>query len=346
MAIKLNAGVPIEEVAKYFAWFFPSLKQQGEIYTQVFFTDSANVPDHLAYLCPMCLKQGIILLPEEKDLSISIPFSQDHFPPKSVGGKHTMLVCRVCNSNAGGAFDFALKEQISRMGLENKIPLSRVKADTTITGMPGNYGGSFSIDEKGETVLGFNAEGNKKAIFLNKWLNEPEGNWEAKVTIRNPDEDKMAKALVRAAYLFCFGTWGYEFAFSRSAEMIRKYLAGGCEYPVKVPLAWLGEKLNSDEPASMPVGVCQILQPIEARCFLVNIVLIDTETGFKEIAAIPLPNPTVSGWEDLGHQNKVFKKLLSDNTLVTFNHADQYTLQKGVLDGYTQSWEYLCSLQV
>ena len=57
--------------------------------------------------------------------------------------------------------------------------------------------------------------------------------------------------------------------------MIRKYLAGECEYPIRLPLAWLGAELNSEEPVSIPAGVCQILQPVEARCFLVNIVLID-----------------------------------------------------------------------
>jgi hypothetical protein len=339
MENKPTAGVPKEEIAKYLRWYFPSLQRHTDRYAQLFFHESATVPNHLAYVCPMCILNGILILPNAEKPMFSSEFSQDHFPPKSVGGTYTMLVCKDCNNKAGGEIDFVLKDQLSRMSLENRTPLSQVKAVTTIEGIPGNYKGRFSINENGEAVLGFNQEGKKDAPYLNQWINEPGKNWEAKVTIRNPDEEKVAKALVRAAYLFCFGIWGYEFAFSRSAELIRRYLAGECEYPIRVPLAWLGSELNNVE--SIPAGVCQLLQPVEARCFLVNIVLVDQETGFREIAVVPIANPTDTGWEDLGNLKELFERLFLDKTPVTFNHADQYTLQQGVLDGYTKSWEYL-----
>ena len=255
-----------------------------------------------------------------------------------------MLVCKNCNSNAGGAIDFVLKEQLNKMSLENRVPHSQVKAVTTITGVPGNYKGSFSINEKGESVLGFNAEGIASAVYLNQWIKDPGKNWEAMVMLPNPDESKVVKALVRAAYLYCFGAWGYEFAFSRSAEMMRKYLAGECEYPVRLPLAWLGAELNSKEPVSIPAGICHLQQPIEAKCFLVNVALTNLETGFREIAAIPIPNSTTSGWEDLGLLVDTFNKLILNKTPVIIGHADKYTLQVGLLNGYAKSWEYLREL--
>jgi hypothetical protein len=95
---------------------------------------------------------------------------------------------------------------------------------------------------------------------------------------------------------------------------------------------------------SIPAGVCQILKPAEARCFLVNIVLVDLETGFREIAAVPIPNPTDSGWKDLENLREVLGKFLSDKTPVLFGHADQYSLQTGVLVGYKLNFNYLYAL--
>ena len=60
MPVENKIGVKKEEVAKHFAGFSKSLKLYPDSYLPLIFNDPANPPEHLAYLCPLCLKNGLV----------------------------------------------------------------------------------------------------------------------------------------------------------------------------------------------------------------------------------------------------------------------------------------------
>jgi hypothetical protein len=55
------------------------------------------------------LKSGIIV-EESICLGLHAEFSLDHFPPESIGGFQTLLVCKKSNNEAGKLHDFSLKQ--------------------------------------------------------------------------------------------------------------------------------------------------------------------------------------------------------------------------------------------
>src|SRR5262245_33300836 len=95
---KLNKET-FEAILKNIKQFFPSLKLHSKEYLQKIFTNPENPPEHFIYICPLCLKNFIVI---EKSVGFawSTTFDFDHFPPESVGGFHKILVCKPCNSEA------------------------------------------------------------------------------------------------------------------------------------------------------------------------------------------------------------------------------------------------------
>lgn len=330
-------GIKKEEIAKHFAWYFPSLKQFPEKYLPLIFTDVSKAPEHLAYLCPLCLQNGIFAA-KELGLLMSAEFSLDHIVAKSVGGSLVILTCKRCNNNAGREFEPALKKQLERLSFENRIENSALLANTSIKGVQGTYSSQLKVQEPGSYKLDFFTEGKGNAVPLNNWLQNPGTDWEATVTIQQPNKNHLAKSLIKSAYLLCFAVWGYEFVFSHSAEMIRKYLKDEHSYPVTTPIAWFGHTIKQNKINRFPIGICYIQEPVECRSFLVNLLLIDKKSGYRDIASILIPNPTETGWKDLEKLESIFQEVYKNGTPITFSHADHFTLAKGFLNGYSRSW--------
>jgi len=70
------------------------------------------------YVCPICLQ----VFPGLEDLS------EEHVPPKSIGGKVLCLTCRACNSSAGYGVDaHVVREKISRSFLASDGRARRAK---------------------------------------------------------------------------------------------------------------------------------------------------------------------------------------------------------------------------
>lgn len=72
--------------------------------------DSDYYSPDFSYLCPLCLKSSIVYLPEEMKTFWNYDFDYDHFPPQSIGGKETVLICKSCNSTSDSKYDFTIKE--------------------------------------------------------------------------------------------------------------------------------------------------------------------------------------------------------------------------------------------
>jgi hypothetical protein len=296
-----------------------------------------GMPDdggHFVYLCPLCLKQAV-KFGRTVGLQWTTEFSFDHFPTESVGGKHTALVCKPCNAGAGGEFDFALKSKMQRLSFDNRVKGSRIPIKTSINNIPGNYSSCIFVND--DQILEVDLERNEKsAPFIDDWIKNPNDDWEAKIMVYNPDDGKVTKALIKAAYLYCFANWGYEFVFSITGEMMRKCLSGELAYPIRTPFFWLGKSIRESGMSHFPIGLCYLRKPSTVKVFAVNIRLENIATGYAELATVLVPGPTT--WDllkDLGeHMDAMTEKSLD----LSFAHVMEYLVTDGVYDGYSKSW--------
>ena len=320
--------------------YFPSLANYPEQYIHLFFIDPSNPPEHIVYLCPLCLKNGIVVA-KGNGVGMHTEFSYDHYPPESVGKQATMLVCKKCNNDAGMNYDFSLKEKIHNMAFNNRIPTAKLKSISTITDVTGSYHSEIIINEAGEFDISLKPNEKIHAPYLDEFIeySKEHNDYKISLTLKLPDEHKVSKALVKTAYLTCFNYWGYEFAFSNTGEMIRKFLNDECEYPVKNPSFWLGEQLRSGNLKHLPSGLCYLQSPVEWKCFIVNIRLVDKASKFAEIASVLIPGPSKENWDDL----KKIQTFLDDEPTVsvTMAHVTEHSITDRIFDGYSRSWNSL-----
>ncbi|MDB5111924.1 MAG: hypothetical protein JWR67_3038 [Mucilaginibacter sp.] len=323
----------------HFAKYYPSLKNYPEKYQPLFFNPGAVVTDHMAYLCPLCLKNGMILF-EDLFADTRSKFSLDHFPPESVGGFLTVVVCKKCNNDAGGQYEHALKELIQTMSLNNRTPGAKVKGKMEIEGLTGRYASSIEVRDDGEFVISFKPNLKAHVPHLDDWLDKSadENKWKADLTIPQADEKKISKSLLKAAYLHCFERWGYEFSYSYTGEMIRNVLLGIDEYPILNPSFWLG---NIPNAGRLPLGVCYLRQPTALRCFIVNMEVKDQTTNYRNLASVLIPGPAEKDWDKL----LLIKDQLESNSSHTLSmaHVTDNMLFYGITDGYHKSYAELNS---
>lgn len=287
-----------QEVLKdhFIKYFQQSLIKYPKEYLNKVFGDTAEVPPHIVYLCPLCLENYIMLRNDNTELSIvTTDFNLDHFPPDSVGGKNKILVCEPCNAKAGSAFDFMLKEKLKEEMFRRKVPNSRIQLRAVIEGLEGKFRGFIRFNADTNTEFSYNPE--KKNEYLNSWSKTQESK-KATISlfikeITEGESFKVTKAFLKTAYLYGFHLWGYDFVFSENGTLIRKVLSNKLNYPLKLPAFWI------DDIANMPEGICLIEEPTQLSTHVVNIPMVSKELNYRAIASIILPPPEERGWEKL-----------------------------------------------
>lgn len=170
-----STSIKQEVLESHIARYFRSLKVYAEKYLPLFNYTVENQVPHVAYMCPLCVTRGLIVT-EEFGLGMHDEFSLDHYPPKSVGGFETVLVCKKCNSYAGDHYDFTLKQKINDISFGRRIPASSKKTKSKITDVIGNYPGLFTITETGEMEISLKPYERIHAPFLDKFIEYSKSN--------------------------------------------------------------------------------------------------------------------------------------------------------------------------
>src|SRR5688572_19645656 len=126
-----------KKLAYYFQKY--SLSLQTVVYQRTgnYFYGKDREPVSFVYLCPLCLQNTISF--DGDDLRFKEAFTQDHFPPECVGGKQTVLVCNVCNSNAGTDFESTLKDWLHDISAAKWTPQSKVPIKLELQNTKGRY---------------------------------------------------------------------------------------------------------------------------------------------------------------------------------------------------------------
>ncbi|HUZ60103.1 MAG TPA: HNH endonuclease [Hanamia sp.] len=316
--------------------FSHSLKCYPEKYIPLIFQDNITPPLHHAYVCPLCLKKAIIV--DQTGLYMTAEFSLDHFPPESSGGKLKILVCKKCNNEAGTLYDYSIKQKLQYISFDRKIPSSSLTAKSEITNVKGWYHSNLNVREDGEIEISFKPNPKKKFPLLDSWIDKSKDdlNWKANLTFRTPDDEKVSKALLKAAYLYCFINWGYEFVYSAHGELIRNVLSDSAKYPITVPSFWLDNDVKREETFTIPIGLCFIQRPMAWQSFVINLPLTSKDTGYNCTVSILIPNSTEKGIEDLIKIQKLLDS--KPECEVSFVPLKNF-LEEKIYDGYTKTWE-------
>lgn len=151
-------------------------------------------------------------------------FTEDHFPPQSVGGRQKALVCKDCNSNLGSAIDSSLKT-VGQWNLFLQQE-GKVKIGMQFEGLAHSYNLDATWNDNGDLLLTdlntgnyFASELAKTALYIKK--TEP---FKFRLRMLLPSEKLVRLAILKAAFLQFFTVMGYEFAYSEVAGHIRRVL--------------------------------------------------------------------------------------------------------------------------
>jgi hypothetical protein len=284
------------------------------------------------YLCPLCLKHFFYL--KNNEFYANAEFTSDHFPPKSVGGKQTILVCVRCNSSYGIDLDYSLKEYLSFKRFISRKDKSPYPMKVSYNGVPGKYNQNLYW-ENGSLIKEIDF---KKYPLIKEWLfdlkNVSQG-FSFKITA--PSEKVIQKALLRSAYLLCFANWGYDFAYSPTGKHIRNVL----ENRESHPLSNYGVFGDYDF-AKSPHGFYFNDTIIEQQAFFVFFTVKLDNPEYEEKILVVIPGPDTDSWNQLfNFKSWIQKKQANFELIELFSDSVK---QKNYF-GYSSTWLKLTKKQ-
>ncbi len=333
----INLNFTNEMLEKHFKnFFFHSLKYDKEKYINLIFTHHQIIPDHVAYLCPLCTKNWIFITKSYSKCSSE--FSEDHYPPSNSGGTKTIITCKPCNNVAGHKYDFALEQYLDVLSYNKRILNSTMPLRHKLDGLPNFMNGKLIVNESEVFSMQLKRNENDKILPLDNWMETNKNNEELKFEIqpKNPDLKKVHQAILHAAYLYCFENFGYEFIFSKAGELFRKVFNDEMIYPA--PISQCLDDLQSLK--TMPIGLCYIKEPESLQSLIVNLELINKTTGYKAIQTVLIPNPNDDGIEKVEIQSAIFKNFSGNLKVMPLDNK----LFAGIPNAYTKTWKDMCEL--
>ncbi|RBL93339.1 HNH endonuclease [Chitinophaga flava] len=191
------------------------------------------------YICPLCAKR-VVYRDEDfnsftNEHGLIYEFTKDHYPPKSVGGSTTMMICKQCNNDFGGSIDHSIEKYLYSKALANGSSIIEYPATLTLEGLPGFVSIHTRLISKNQIQF-IVPKNNKRVIeFIAKAIEaNSSDNTTFTLRLKKPPEDAIfCRAILKTAFMQCFSTWGYDFVFSPTGERMREIIAGQQNHPSK-----------------------------------------------------------------------------------------------------------------
>ncbi len=338
----MNFSVSEKDLKKYLFKFFGSLERYPDRYLPLFSEYYDKAPKHLAYLCPLCIKN--VFYTEDKLWHYTENFSLDHFPPKNVGGTNKMLVCKKCNNTAGYSYENSFLERVVREGYNRKVPNIEVPAVTNMEKVKGWLPSTVSIAEDGSIAFKVIEKAIKRIPELTgqeKESNNGGDGFKMNIVVEDIDKKKVTKALLKTAYLYCFDYWGYEFVFSSVGELFRNVLEDKCDYPIATPTLWYDNKAEIHKGIDIPTGMVFIQRPKEIMSMFVNIPVFIKKSNYKCVIPIQIPHPEDKEFKDIVRVQNFFYDNPSQEILTK---PISFEFQMAFPNPYSKTWEELKKL--
>jgi hypothetical protein len=309
---------------QHFRAYSPGLVDYPDRFVPLLSPKLSFVSTQMVYVCPLCVRQYLVYLPD--GIYGSAEFSEDHLPPQSVGGQFKVLTCKKCNNDAGhyeaellNLLDFGTVPDKRHQSI---FTHARVASEST--------GESYPVAARRKTDA-VNFEFREAAKQHNKklkaFIEKMHAGQIPKLTLMVgvPDEQKLAKAILKSSYLLGFVFWGYEFVYSVHGQWIREVLKGEREYPTRVPTQW-----KEASTSQLQRGVSILQRNGNKEAFLMTLEL-STPTE-RIMTATLFPGPMENGWEKLAE----LKPIIEGNVPTQLESTTiPRTVQRR---GYTAAW--------
>jgi ribosome-associated translation inhibitor RaiA len=171
-------------------------------------------------LCPLCLREfGRKSAEQSPEIPETDWLTEEHVIPQSAKGKEVTLTCKTCNNAAGSEIDshIAQKLRLDR-GFKGK---GKIKAQLAMAGVGARADITIGAGHMGIEAKSSTAYVHQKLIEATSDLarrNEP-------LTIKiaySLNKQKLAAAIVKAAYLGLFADLGYRYILMPSLDQVRR----------------------------------------------------------------------------------------------------------------------------
>jgi hypothetical protein len=171
------------------------------------------------YICPVCLRQ---FSEADLDQSLKNPLTLEDAPPKSLGGKASILICKECNNNAGHYIDVHLAERMNELDNEAFLPGVVFAAQTENNGLLSKA--KVSVSENREITIRHDIKKNHPGK-LNDYIEATGRDTPINILFeKKADPVRMQLALLKTGYLLTFVKFGYAFILNDSYNRVRDQL--------------------------------------------------------------------------------------------------------------------------
>lgn len=288
-----------KKLGYYFGRYSHSLQKVVFARTGNYFHTNDKTPVEFVYLCLLCLKGSVVL--DKGIYKFFEEFTDDHFPPKSVGGTNTILVCKPCNDKAGYEYDHALQLWLQFQSFGHGKENASIPVSLELENTKGRYKGSIGMGKDQDWVF----DGFEQYPFAKDWFEKViDGeNLHQNVTFHQPKVVDIHRALLKAAYLYCFSIWGYDFIYTATGAGLRKILTENAVHP----LSNYGTLFHKKD-SFLPEGLSLIVKPIEIQSFVISFKLKDRKSGYEYGASVMIPGSEKEDWENFGKMQSMIDK--------------------------------------
>jgi hypothetical protein len=228
--------------------------------------------------CPICFTAI------RRSVPLREVVAEEHVIPRSLGGRITTLTCKRCNNEAGTTLEAHLVQRVL-LEARKRPPRTTVKIGDAVV--------------RAEMVLPETSREPYDIVVIKKQSDERQIAASQRLLKTGKDlihlgldfryiERRSLVALLRAAYLLMFRTFGYRYALYRSAAAVRDEIRqGDRETPILKGIVW---RLNKEAPHGTRVTI--MTRPRELASFLV---LLQLDADRRHVAAVTLPPPGSDG---------------------------------------------------
>lgn len=185
---------------------------------------SLGLPIPPVYLCPLC-RRGF----SENDL-LEKALTEEHVPPRSLGGKAMVLTCRKCNNDAGGKDGVDTHARRAEDSLDLITRSSELKLRVRFGADGRLMNARLKVTPDGYEVVGMPGPPGEAEAAMEAFLRKaPIDTTDRSITltIKNGGftRGRMEVSWLKSGYLAAFAAFGYRYALRKVLEPVLRQIA-------------------------------------------------------------------------------------------------------------------------
>ena len=276
------------------------------------------------YICPTCHpRRGFLPGALAEGL-----LTDEHAPPKRLGGKIVALTCKECNTEAGhrydthavarerlldftlGTSDEAIRVQLSQSGITVNANVTATRHNVSVVGLPQhNEPGNQEAWEKSLEHLADTGSSDHKfnITFTGARYNHRFALW----------------SYLRSAYLVAFACFGYSYIYNPALHLVRQQLEVPNEDIIRIYC------VTSSELERRGNWLRVVHQPVDLQSLLVRM--------GRHVVFLPWPASSIDIYEALLQRSKTKKRFLEslNGAFLAWPQGPQHAMDSAIIEPAT-----------